>query len=190
MKNIDIRNINNYLIQENNKNWLITSILYSSYNSVLLIPVLISIKGYITKDKNIKFIAIISSIITTILITIVFLILINIDVNIKELEMPAVYAINKISPHIKVIYGMIILISIFTTAISLGISFLTNTAKNTKQYNLITILICITGVFFSEIGFAKLVNSLYPILGALGIIQIIIILTKLKKIHIAKKIKN
>lgn len=104
--------------------------------------------------------------------------------------MPAVYAINKISPYIKNVYGIIILISIFTTAISLGISFLTNTAKNTKQYNLITILICITGVLFSEIGFANLVNLLYPILGFLGLIQIIIIFTKHKKIYIAKKIKN
>ena len=56
MKNIDFINLQNYITQQNNNNWLITSILYSSYNSVLLIPVLISLKNYINKTKNIKYI--------------------------------------------------------------------------------------------------------------------------------------
>lgn len=103
----------------------------------------------------------------------VFLFLINVDVNIKELEMPAVYAINNIWPNIKNIYGIIILISIFTTAISLGISFLKNISINKKSYNVIAILICASAVIFSRLGFSNLVNMMYPILGFLGLIQII-----------------
>ena len=172
MKNIDFKNIGNYLIQENNKNWLITCILYASYNSILLIPVLSSIKKYIKKSENIKYIALIVTGISIVLLTIIFLCLINIDVNIKELEMPAVYAIYKIWPNIKNVYGIIILISIFTTAISLGISFLKNVAKNKESYNTIAVLICITSVVFSQIGFSNLVNLFYPILGILGLWQI------------------
>lgn len=157
---------------------MITSILYASYNSILLIPVLISIKDYITKDKNIKYISIIVAIIITILLIIIYLFLVNVDVDIKELEMPAVYAINKIWPNIKNIYGMIILIAIFTTAISLGISFLKNVSKNQKSYNIIAILICLSSIAFSKIGFSNLVNLLYPILGVLGAIQIMEILYK------------
>lgn len=92
--------------------------------------------------------------------------------------MPAVYAINNICPKIKNIYGIIILISIFTTAISLGISFLQNVAINKKSYNVIAILICISAVVFSGIGFSNLVNSMYPILGILGLLQIIKIIIK------------
>lgn len=173
MQNIDFTNLNNYLIEENNQNWLLTSILYASYNCVLLIPVLISMKNYISKTKNIKYISIIVTIITIILLTTVFLFLINVDVNIKELEMPAVYAINHIWPNIKSIYGIIILISIFTTAISLGISFLRNVSNNKRSYNIISIFICTTAVIFSRLGFSNLVNMMYPILGFLGILQII-----------------
>lgn len=161
---------------ENNKGWLLTSILYASYNGVLLIPALIAIKDYITKSKNIKHIAYIVSIIISILLITVFLFLINVDVNIKELEMPAVYAINNIWPNIKSIYGIIILISIFTTAISLGISFLKNVAINKKRYDVISILICLSSVIFSNFGFSNLVNLMYPILGFLGLLQIIQIL--------------
>lgn len=130
-------------------------------------------KDYISNTKNIKYISIIVTIITTILLITVFLFLINVDVNIKELEMPAVYAINNIWPNIKNIYGIIILISIFTTAISLGISFLKNVSINKKSYNVIAILICASAIIFSKLGFSNLVNIMYPILGFLGLLQII-----------------
>lgn len=173
MKNIDFTNLNNYLIEENNQNWLLTSILYASYNCVLLIPVLVSMKDYISKSKNIKYISTIVSIITTILLITIFLFLINVDVNIKELEMPAVYAVNNIWPSIKNVYGIIILISIFTTAISLGMSFLKNVSINKKSYNAIAILICASSIVFSRLGFSNLVNVMYPILGMIGLLQII-----------------
>ena len=63
------------------------------------------------------------------------------DVDIKQLEMPVIYVIQKISPKIKIIYGIIILISILTTAISLGMSFLKNTSKSKSQFNKINIII-------------------------------------------------
>ena len=132
-------------------------------------------KEYLLKTKNIKYISIIVSIIIAILLISVFLFLINVDVNIKELEMPAVYAINNIWPKIKSVYGMIILISIFTTAISLGISFLKNVSINKKSYNVMAVLICVSAVIFSNIGFSNLVNMMYPILGVLGLLQLILI---------------
>ena len=60
--------------------------------------------------------------------------IVKVDVDITKLEMPAVYVVSKISAILKYIYGFIILGSIFTTTISLGASFLQNTAKNKKSY--------------------------------------------------------
>lgn len=175
-KYIDIKNINNYFENRISYNWLIKSILYASYNSILLIPILISMKKYIFNQKHIKKISIIVTIIISILLITIYLLLINIDIS--NLEMPAVYAINKICPYLKNIYGITILIAIFTTAISVGISFLQNTCKTQKDFNIKCILICITAVLFSQIGFSNLVNILYPVLGGLGLIQIIQILRK------------
>lgn len=135
-------------------------------------------KEYLLKTKNIKYISIIVSIIIVILLITVFLFLINIDVNIKELEMPAVYAISNIWPKMKRIYGIIILISIFTTAISLGMSFLRNVSINNRSYDVFAVLICASAVIFSNIGFSNLVNMMYPILGCLGLLQIILIMKK------------
>ena len=141
---------------------------------------LISIKELISNIKNIKYIAIIVSAILIILLTIVFLFLINVDVDIKQLQMPAVYAINNIWPGIKKVYGIIILISIFTTAISLGIGFLKNVICNKKSFNVISTLMCMSAIVFSGFGFSNLVNLLYPILGILGLVQIVLIISKNK----------
>lgn len=178
IKGLDLKNINDYIIESKQENWLISSVIYGSYNCILLIPILISMKEYIKSTKDIKSVSIISTIIFMILLTIVYMFLINIDVDINQLEMPVIYVIQKISPKIKIIYGIIILISILTTAISLGMSFLKNTAKNKKQFNKINIIICISAILFSKIGFSKLVTLLYPILGGIGLIQILQILLK------------
>lgn len=176
MKNMDFMNFSDYLSVNNNRSWFFTSILYASYNSILLIPALITIKNYILKLKDIKYISIIVTAVSAILLVIVFLFLVNVDVNIKELEMPAVYAINNIWPSMKAVYGIIILISIFTTAISLGISFLNNVAGNKKSYDVVALLICASSVIFSNFGFSNLVNLMYPVLGVLGLVQIVQIL--------------
>ena len=177
-KNLDITNIKYYITTQNTKSWLITGILYASYNCVLLIPVLITMKEFIKKKTDIKYIAYIVTTIVIILLSTVYMLLINIDVDINKLEMPAVYAINRICPIMKNIYGVIILISIFTTAISLGISFINNISKNKKQFSKIGLLICSTAILFSKIGFANLVNLLYPILGMLGLVQVTLMVVK------------
>ena len=66
----------------------------------------------------------------------------------------------------------IILASIYTTAISIGMSFLENTSVTTISYPLIVLIMCITGFAISGLGFSNLVAMLYPFFGYLGLIQI------------------
>ena len=100
------------------------------------------------------------------------MILIRVDVDITKLEMPAVYVVSNIFKFLEIIYGFIILGSIFTTSISLGASFLQNVSKNKRSYTQIAAIMCITSILTSQIGFSNLINLLYPIFGYLGLIQI------------------
>lgn len=176
IKYIDFNNVIFNLQEQNTGNWLISSILYASYNCILLIPVLITIREYISNNKNIKYISITIGMIIFTLLIIIYLSLTNVNIDIKMLQMPAVYAIKEIFPSMKNIYGIIILISIFTTAISLEISLIKNTTKSEKSSNILSIFLCISAVVCSKFGFSNLVNNMYPILGILGILQIYIIL--------------
>lgn len=166
-------NLGNYIIEVNHSNYILNAILYTSYNSILLIPVLITLKNYLKNRKQIFCVSTITTIIIIILSIIIFLILIKVDVDITKLEMPAVYVISNMFGILKYGYGFVILASIFTTAISLGNSFLNNISKNKQQYIKIAISITIISILVSKIGFSNLVNILYPVFGYLGFVQIL-----------------
>lgn len=173
IKDTHILNLENYVIRTNYTNFALSAVLYSSYNSILLIPVLITLNNYVKNKKQIFYISFISAIVTMLLSVIIFLLLVRVDVDISKLEMPVVYVVSNMFKILRYIYGVIILGSIFTTAISLGVSFLQNTAKNKKGYTQISIIMCITSVIISKFGFSNLVSLLYPIFGYLGLIQIL-----------------
>ena len=173
IKDIDFLNLSNYIIRNNNSSWLLSAILYCSYNSILLIPALITLKKFLKSKRSIFIIALYSTIVIIALSLIIYLILVRADVDISKLEMPVVYVVSNTFKCFEWMYGFVIISSIFTTAISLGTSFLQNFIKNKKSYTHIAIIMCITGVIVSRFGFSNLVNLLYPIFGYLGIFQII-----------------
>ncbi len=173
LKDLHLLELGDYVIKTNESSFLLSAVLYSSYNSILLIPVLLTLKNYIRDKKQILKIAMISTIIIILLSIVVFLLLVRVDVEISRLEMPAVYVVTNMFSVLKYIYGFIILGSIFTTAISLGTSFLQNTIKSKKSYKQIGAIMCITSVLVSKIGFSNLVSLLYPIFGYLGLLQIL-----------------
>lgn len=158
------------------KGWLLSSVSYCSYNMILLIPALISLRKQIIKETNIKYIAIISGILMIIMSIMIFMLLTKCDVDISTLEMPIVYIIRTFFGSLKLIYAFIILASIFTTAVSIGIGFLQNVSKNKKSYPQFVFFMCITSLIVSNFGFSRLVNFLYPIFGYLGILQMIFII--------------
>lgn len=155
-----------------NYNWIIQSIVYCSYNMILVIPVLVGLKKYVKNEKQIKIISIASGCIVFLLAISIFLWLTNINVSFYSLEMPAVYVIDTKFPNFSWIYGIVILLSIFSTAISIGISFLKNITRNKKSYPQYVAIMCISSVLISNIGFSNLVKMLFPLFGYLGIIQI------------------
>ncbi len=147
--------------------WILSAILYASYNSIILIPILIDLKEYILNEKRITFIT--GTIIMTLSLIIYFILLSNVD-KIRSVEIPIVYIAGNLGNKFRIIYGIVILIAIYTSAVSAGYGFLMN--MNKKKYKLISWVICISGIFICNIGFSNLINLMYPVFGVLGIIQI------------------
>ena len=173
---IDAKNIleiSHYVSENNSWKWILDSILYGSYNTILFIPVLIALRNLVSSQKQQCMVSILTTIFIIILSFIVFFMLTKIDVNIQNLEMPAVYIASKISSVFRYMYGFIILSSILTTSISLGTSLLENIVQDKKKYKQYAIFICVSAILVSNIGFSNLVNLLYPIFGYIGFIQII-----------------
>ena len=172
IRNTNILNLKDYLITKQS-NWFISSIIYTSYNMILIIP--ISLKNVITK-KGVTSIAILVGIITNILAICVYVTMVGIT-NIESLEMPISYAISTKFPYLQIVYGIMILSSILTTAISLGTGFIQNLQTSQKTRRKVLIAICGVSIPISTIGFSNLIQGLYPVFGYIGLLQILKIIT-------------
>lgn len=190
--------ISNFPIQDilytNQRGWLTYGLLYASYNSILLIPVLTSLSKYI-EDKKITKVGIFSGVVLFLLATMIFSILLRGTYYTQELELPMIEIVGQFGKLFSKLYGLVIVVSIFTSAISTGYSFLENVSKTRKHYQFNLLGICLSGIFVSYLGFATLVQILYPIFGILGCIQIYWIIKQrynLRKVErsIEKKAKN
>lgn len=167
-------------------NWLLSSLEYASYNSILLIPMLIGLKEYThKKEKNV---AIIASGIFCVLAIILYKILQTGGAEIQNVELPLIYIVNKFGNVYKYIYGIVIVSAIYTSAIAGGYGFVQNCSKTKETYKKLCVFLCITAIPVSKLGFSYLVTLLYPVFGMLGLIQVIYIVFTRKRLE--KNSKN
>lgn len=170
IKNFSNFNFIEYDSMPSNSNWLISSLLYASYNLIIVFPILISLKGYVSNLKNAKIVSIGVTFLLTIMALILFFLLNYYFLEISTLELPTVYISSKLGNCYKYTCGFAILGAIFTTAISSGFGFLNNlNISNRKFFIIIAFLMCLLSILLSNIGFSTLLNLLYPILGLLRI---------------------
>jgi len=111
---------NNLQASSSLPNSILMAISYCSYNSILLIPVLIPL-SMILKNKEIFKISVISVFILIILSLIIFSIIYTINTDITTLEIPVLYALNNFGAFLKTIYNFVFLTAVFATAISIRI---------------------------------------------------------------------
>lgn len=157
-------------------NWLISSIIYASYNSIILIPMLITLKDFLKTKKQASFVSISCGFIIAILGLLISISIATIGSQIEVIELPTVYVASRFGSFYQYLYGIVILIAIFTSAIAAGYGFLNNWSNSEKEYQYLLIFMCITALFVSNIGFSNLVTILYPLFGYLGLVQILLAL--------------
>lgn len=172
--NINLNNIN--FNEMNNSSNIFTTIfvglLYFSYNSLLLIPIIFDLKVY-EKNNNLITSLIFSLIIFFITFLINLLLLSFYDL-VYNLELPILYVSNSSIRIFSFLYFFIILSAIFTTMISSGYSFTSNFNKTNFEIKLILFLIF--SFIFCIFSFSSLINFFYPLFGVVGFIQIFLIL--------------
>ena len=171
----NINNLNTLIIKEKN-NWVFSSILYTSYNTITLIGVIVNASKYLKNEKECLKVSFFSGAIICFLAVIIFCLLLNLG---DKAEIPMLFITNSYGGLYKYSYSIIICIAIFTTAISEGYTFIHNISNDNKLIqNRISLFLCTTAIPISFLGFSNLVNTIYPLFGIIGITQIIYILIK------------
>ena len=168
LQNITNINVSNISFSAN---WIIKSIEYASYNSILLIPILISVSTY-TKNKE-KQTSIIVTCIMLVISLIISLLMFK-QTEIYTTELPLVYIASSFGEFFKLIYGIVIVFAIYSTMISAGYGFLQNCSNNKKTYKILAIIMCASAIITLFFSFSGLVNLTYPVFGILGFLQLLL----------------
>ena len=175
--NINIDNIFSVSLTTNNYSILYaitTGLIYFSYNSLLLIPIVFDLEINYNKS-NISFkISFIYSLIILILIFFINLLLLCFYSSIYNIELPILYICNNSLKIFLYLYFFIVLSAIFTTMISSGYTFVNNFKE--KNYTLKLLIFLLFSFIFCFFSFSDLINFFYPIFGIIGFIQIFLIL--------------
>jgi uncharacterized membrane protein YkvI len=156
------------------RNWLWSAIVYVSYNTVTSISILGPLGYQADDDKIIKRGALLGGLGLGIGAAAIFTALYINAGNIQNIEIPMLFVSRQISPLIKILYSVVLLAEIYTTAVSDLYGFAARICQKKKINFFPVILISTASAFLISLtGFTNLVKYLYPAVGYLGVLTLI-----------------
>ena len=155
-------------------NWWLTGIVYSGLNIIIVTPFLVGV-GSTSKNRGNCIKGGILGGVTFMIAAIVLNLGIMSDIeNIYTQEIPTLYMAQKIGPIVGVMFSIILIAGIYTTAVPLLWSVCSSfSEEKTKSFTIIAIITSIIGFLGGKLNFSALVNFIYPISGVLGVFIII-----------------
>ncbi len=157
-------------------NWSYSSILYVSYNIFLSLAIL-SPLGVLAKDT------------TSLLRGAVLgglglggaLLAINLALfsglpQILDYEVPMIYLASFFNPLLALAYGIILLLEIFTTTVSILFGLVVRLASTPATRFFWATTASLSALLASQLGFSKVVTLVYPLMGYVGIILLVCLL--------------
>jgi len=160
----------------NNGNWLTSSLLYFSYNSLSSIVILTTISNIVRNKKEILMTGIFGGGILGIMALFILLPILIKYTDVFGFEVPMLAIASSVSKRYIDLYTFILISAMFTTAIASGFSLIIRVSKTLSiNKNIIAIVLPMATLPISNLGFSKLVTTLYPLFGYLGLFIILVI---------------
>jgi uncharacterized membrane protein YkvI len=85
-------------------------------------------------------------------------------------QVPMVFLASRLHPFLAHAYGVILLLEIYTTAVSILYGFVARIALSKRQQIFWAAASSIGALFAAQLGFARIVTTVYPVMGAVGLL--------------------
>ncbi len=163
--------------------WILSALIYSSYNIITGISALTSSSKIIQRNKNTYKGGIIGGFGMCMLGILTGIILYIYRENIFETELPLLAIVDNSKNYIKILYFIMIWSAIISTALGNGYAFISRISDITYINKIVLgIVLSVLGIIFTYAKFTYVVESLYSIFGFSGIFMIFFVI-----IYILKK---
>lgn len=157
-------------------NWALSGLLYASFNIAVGFPMLAVIGGLTKQPKAAALGGIAGGLGLGFLIIVLNIgMFANID-RLLGVEIPTLQLANEIHPWLAVLMSLALICMIYSTAVGMFFAFSARfAAPETTRFKTMSAIFAVLGLALSQVGFTKLVGTVYPMLGVVGLILIIAI---------------
>ncbi len=154
--------------------WALSGVLYAAFNVGVGFPMLAVIGGMTESDREAGQGGILGGLgLGFLIILLNFTLFLNID-KLHGVEIPTLLLAGKIHAWLAYLTVFALIAMIYSTAVGMFFAFTVRWAEpNTMKFKLVAIVSTLVGFGLSRFGFGKMVGSVYPLMGVLGIIIII-----------------
>lgn len=160
-------------------NWLTAAVLYISYNTIISVAVLGPLGVKARNSRTIRNGAILGGIGLGLGAVMIYFALAGHMRAVAGLEVPMLYIAARISPAVQLMYTVVLIAEIYTTAVGSLYGFAARISELLKPHvNSKTVVITASaaGLVASQFGFSNLVKYLYPLVGYGGIVLLVSLL--------------
>lgn len=160
-------------VKSNFNNWILSGLMYGAYTVTGVVPYLAGIGGSTATNKKNAFAGgLFGSIAFVAAVMILnFGLLANIG-DVYNLEIPSLYVADQISPVFGMIFSVMLILAIYTTAVPMMFTSCNRVSEDEKsnKYRIAAIVTAVVGFFGGQLSFSTMVSIIYPISGYVGII--------------------
>lgn len=157
--------------------WILSGVLYAAFNVGVGFPMLAVIGG-LTKSESVagQGGALGGLGLGFLIVFLNIALYLNAD-KLSGVEIPTLLLASKVHSALAYITVIAIIAMIYSTAVGMFFAFASRWAQpNTNSFRVIAVISTVIGIGLSQFGFGKLVGSVYPIMGVLGVVIIIAIM--------------
>lgn len=158
-------------------NFLVSALVYVSYNTVTLIGVLLPLKDHVTSKRVAFFSALLSGGVLALMGAMLWAAMWIFKSELINVDVPMLYIADKAGVIMRYSYAAVLYMAMITTAVSSGFALLSFVKKYVSIGNgTLSAILCISAVPLAYVGFSDLVNKLYRFFGFLGMFVLVMVL--------------
>lgn len=150
--------------------WSFSAILYVSYNILLAVAILSPLGVEARSRKSLILGGILGGLGLGIGILAIDLAVISGVPEILPFQVPMVFLASRLDLPFGFVFGLILILEIYTTAVSILYGFAARVAYGGKRRVLWAGLASLGAIFAAQYGFSKIIATVYPLIGIFGLI--------------------
>ncbi|QNU66594.1 hypothetical protein EHE19_017355 [Ruminiclostridium herbifermentans] len=185
-KDTSVFSLSNKVVRVTN-NWVFSSLLYVSYNTILSTVMLTSVLPYLKTKRVSTWGGILGGGMLCLTVLILNFALYFFYPKSITSEMPVLSILQNNNQLLGNIYSVILILAMYTSAITSGYCLSERiAAKMNINYRIVAVVMCALVIPMSSMGFSSLIATLYPVFGYLGLFLVFVILLQFIKCKLTK----